>query len=542
MAVKDAQTKKTKAPTDHLSVAEKQLLVAERALKNAKARTSLLDFIEVLMPDPEHPLDVNYSRYKASRHHKLIINMFEKAERGENMYSALSIPPQHGKSTVTTHYGPPWALGRNPHKHIIVGGYGADFIQKFGSRVRTIFESPQFRQIFPEFELKKGSKAKDYMETTAGGSILFVGRGEGTTGNPCDFFIIDDPIKDRKEANSPTMREDLWDWYTSVAETRCHILSSIFVVHTRWHEDDLIGRLCDEEHPEHDEELAADWHYINVPAIVEDELLAMALKMNVGEALWPERFPLELLQKRRRRNPKVFSALYQGKPTPDDGDFFTQEMIQFYTPDQLPPRLRIYASSDHAVTEKQENDETVCLVAGVCELGNIYLLDCWHGRKKTDVVVERMIDLMAKFSPLFWWAASDHISKSIGPFLKKRMKERGVHVMISESSEAGDKQQKAQSIQGRMAMGKVYFPKHQPWVSHLIRQLLRFPQATHDDFVDALSHLGRGINKMVNAGRGSSNDDGAGKGAPKAGTMAWMKQQTRRADRNARLKQIMGGM
>jgi predicted phage terminase large subunit-like protein len=537
-----AQLERKKTTTSGLLEAEKQLLVAERALKNKKAKDSLLDFIQLMMPDPNHPLDVNFSRYEAKRHHKRIIRLFEKAEKGESPATALSIPPQHGKSTITTHYGPAWALGRNPHKHIIVGGYGSDFIQKFGSRVRTVFESKQFSQIFPGFELKKGSKAKDYMETTVGGSILFVGRGEGTTGNPCDMFIIDDPIKDKKEADSPTMREDLWDWYTSVAETRCHILSSIFVIHTRWHEDDLIGRLCDPEHPEHDEELAADFHYENIEAIVEDEIMAMTLGMEPGEALWPERFPLDLLQKRRRRAPKVFSALYQGHPTPDDGDFFNKEMIQFYTPDQIPPRLRIYAASDHAVTEKQENDETVALVAGVDELGDIYLLDCWHGRKKTDYVAERMIDLMDKWKPLFWWAASDHISKSIGPFLKKRMKERGVFTMISESSEVGDKQQKAQSIQGRMAMGKVFLPKHAPWVSHLIRQLLRFPQATHDDFVDAMSHLGRGINKMVNAGRGAANDQMTGKKSPREGTMAWIKWSSRGVERQQRLKAIIGGM
>lgn len=114
--------------------------------------------------------------------------------------------------------------------------------------------------------------------------------------------------------------------------------------------------------------------------------------------------------------------------------------------------------------------------------------------------------------------------------------------MISESSEVGDKQQKAQSIQGRMAMGKVFFPKHAPWASHMIRQLLRFPQATHDDFVDALSHLGRGINKMVNAGRDPANDQETGKREPKGGTMAWIKWSARRLERQRKVKAIMGGM
>lgn len=523
-----------------LSAAEQQLFIAQRALKNKKAAENLQDFIEVMMPHPQYPFDVTKSKYDVKRHHKLIINMFERAESGDNQYTALSIPPQHGKSTVTTHHGPAWALGRAPHKHIIVGGYGSDFIQKFGSRVRTIFESRQFKQIFPEFQLKKGSKAKDYMETTEGGSILFVGIGEGTTGNPCDLFIIDDPIKDKKTADSPTMREDLWDWYTSVAETRCHVMSSIFIVHTRWHEDDLIGRLCDEEHPEHDAELAEEWQYINVPAIVDDELLAMAMKMEPGEALWPERFPLHLLEKRRRRSPKVFSALYQGRPTPDDGDFFNRDMIQYYTPADLPSRLRIYAASDHALTEKEENDKTVMLVAGVDDEGNIYLVDCWHGRKKTDFVVERMIDLMDKYKPLFWWAGKDHISGSIGPFLKKRMEERGVYAMVSEQSEKGDKQQKAQAIQGRMSMGKVYIPRNAPWASHLVRELLRFPQGAHDDFVDAMAHLGRGLHRMVNARSDPANDQGAIKGAPKSGTLAWIKWQTAQQEKQRKYKELIG--
>lgn len=524
----------------NLKLAEKQVLVAARALKNKQAQNSLHAFIELMMPDPEDSLNPDKTRYQSCPHHRLMIEMFEQAERGENMRSGLSIPPQHGKSTVTTHYGPAWALGRNPHKHIIVAGYGSDFITKFGSKVRTIFESKQFKQIFSDFKLKRGSKAKNFMETEQGGSILFVGRGEGTTGHPCDFFIIDDPLKDKKEADSAVTREDVWEWFNSVAFTRCHVMTPIFIVHTRWHEDDLLGRICDKEHPHHDPEIAQFWKYINIPAILEDELLAYALGLEPGAALWENRFPLQHLAEARRMNPRTFSALYMGKPVPDEGDFFSSDMIRFYTPDELPSNLRIYASSDHAVTEKQENDATCLIVAGVDQNDNVYILDCWWKRKKTDIVVEAMLVLIDKYHPIFWWAARDHISKSIGPFLKKRMQEERIYATISESPETGDKQQKAQAIQGRMSMGKVFFPKNAPWTQNAVRELLRFPQATHDDFVDALAHLGRGINRMVGAGRLPANNNN-GK-LPKEGTMGWIKWSAKQQERKARLKLIHGGM
>ncbi len=523
---------------EQLRLAEQQIHAAQRALKNRQARKNLQPFIELMMPDPEAPADVEKSRYQVRPHTKLMIQMFEDAEAGRKMRSALSIPPQHGKSTVITQYGAAWALARNPYKHIIVAGYGADFIQKFGSRVRSIFESKQFKQIFPDFELKKGSKAKDYMETTSGGSILFVGRGEGTTGHPCDFFIIDDPIKDKKEADSPTLREDLWDWFNSVVFTRCHVLTPIFIVHTRWHEDDLIGRLCDPEHPHHDPEISQFWLHINVPAILDDELLAYALGLEPGGALWETRFPLRHLQEARRMNPRTFSALYMGRPVPDDGDYFTSETIRYYTPQELPSGLRIYAGSDHAVTEKQENDATCMIIVGVDEYDNIYLLDAWWQRKKTDVVVEAMLTLIDKWHPIFWWAGKDHITKSIGPFLKKRMNEERIYATISELSEVGDKQQKAQAIQGRMSMGKVFFPRHASWTQNAVRELLRFPQATHDDFVDALANIGRGLNRMVGGSRASGTD----RNKPKEGTLNHLKRETQMKEKRMRLRLIQGGM
>ena len=140
----------------------------------------------------------------------------------------------------------------------------------------------------------------------------------------------------------------------------------------------------------------------------------------------------------------------------------------------------------------------------------------------TDVVVEAMIDMMAEHDFLWWRAASDHISKSVGPFLRKRMLERRVFCNIVESPEAGDKVKKAQAIQARMAMGRVRFPAGAPWLMRAKAEMLKFPHGKHDDFVDALAHLGRGLRTMVRAAPETvvANENRM----PKPGTLGWIKK------------------
>ena len=188
------------------------------------------------------------------------------------------------------------------------------------------------------------------------------------------MFLIDDPLKDAKEAGSPTVRNDLWEWYTKVAFTRCHAASAIVVIHTRWHEDDLIGKLCDPDNPHHDPVIAKDCTYLNIPAIMGDNEVTKALGKKPGDALWPKRFPIAHLETAKRMNPRGFSALYQGKPAPDDGDYFKKDMIVGYEPSELPKNLRKYGASDHAVTEKQENDATVLGCCGIDEDDIIWIL------------------------------------------------------------------------------------------------------------------------------------------------------------------------
>lgn len=499
---------------------KKRLLMIDKEIKIRMAALNLRDFIEFCMYDPDHPEDSSKSRFDCQPHHQVIIDLFQDVEAGKNLRAALSIQPQSGKTTVVSLYGTAWALARNPLMNIIVGTYSESRAEQVGEQVRGIINSKRFQAVFPSFELRKGSKAKDYLGSKEGGGIMFRGRGSATTGNPCDLFIIDDPVKDHMEANSPAVRAQTWEWYCAVVFSRLHTLSRIFITHTRWVEDDLIGRQCDPDHTDHDPTVSDKWTYINLPAIVEDPDLAETLGIPVGEPLWKKRFSLELLNEAKKQNPETFSALYMGKPVPDEGNFFKTDMIVEYSRSQLPENLKIYATSDHALSKKAKNDSTVLLIFGVDAVGNIWIIDCvW---KKLDPLecVEEMCRLMEHYSPMTWWAGRDHIIGTLGPFLKKRMQERRVFkTWVQEVSEKGDKQQKAQSIRGRMAMGMVRFPKEAPWFAKAKLEILKFDKAGHDDFVDAISIIGRQLDTMYGAqGAAVKKDE-----TPKTGTLAWIK-------------------
>lgn len=518
-----------------VDTAAKQISAAKRILKARKAKASLIEFTEFTMPGIENPDDTDTSRYDAQYFHRALAAALEEVEAGRLLRLIVTFPPRHGKSELTSRRFPAWLVGRDPYRHVMFATYNQPFAEDYGRAVRGIIQSQQYKTVFPGTTLAKGSAAADRLVTEEGGMMAFVGRGGSSTGRGADFLIIDDPLKDREEASSATTRESLWDWYNDTMSTRLMSdTGAIVIIQTRWHEDDLVGRLTDPTNPKFNAEEAETWKIINIPAIAGDDDV---LGREPGAALWPEKFGLPYLESFRRRNPVGFSALYQQQPTPEDGDFFKTEMLAAYRQTDLPKNLRVYAASDHAVGIKQSNDYTCLLIVGVDEFSNIWLLDCWWKREKTDKVVEAMIDLMKRWKPLVWWAESGHISKSIGPFLFKRMREEKVYVTIREQVPSADKQTRAQSINGRAAMGMVRFPQHLPWYDRARQECLKFPQARHDDFVDALAHIGLGLDRILKA-----PVEQAKTGAPKVGTMGWLKAQSAAANRQKKLTQTLGGM
>jgi predicted phage terminase large subunit-like protein len=502
------------------------LTALKRRQAGLLARDKLLRFAQLMRPDPDHAEDPDFSLYQAARHHEVIAAALEEVEAGRIKRLIVNCPPRHGKSELTSRLFPAWFIGRHPTDSLILATYNEKFSWDFGREVRELIEDPVYSQIFPSISLVSASV--DRVETSLQGKLFFTGRGGSITGRGAIGLLLDDPIKDRVEADSPTLRKKLWEWYTQVIKSR--LLTSegwIVIIQTRWHEDDLVGRLTDPTNACYNEAEARKWRIIDLPALAREN---DPLGRKVGEALWPKRFPKAYLEEMREGDSRGFQALYQGSPTPEKGHFFDGDRLKLYHKrSDMPPKeeMRFYAASDHAVSTKQDADKTCLGVIGIDKDDNIWVMpELFWGRYQTDVVVERMIDLMHQFKPVFWWAERGHISKSIGPFLRKRMLERQTFAAVYEMTPVADKQTRAQAIQARISMGKVYMPSFAPWWGDARDEMMKFPFGTHDDFVDFLAWIGMGLAlQNPRAPRASTSR------APKVGTFGWLKSEAKQRKR-----------
>ncbi|MGF7008113.1 phage terminase large subunit [Aminobacter sp. BE322] len=499
----------------------KQIALLERVQMAQQARDRFMPFIRFTMPDSEDPSDVNKSRYKNARHHDALARVIEEVVKGEIPFLILTMPPRHGKTEQVSKRLPAWVIGKLPEWNGVVATYNDDFAADIGKEVRAIVSTPQFKQVFPKTGLRRGGAASDRLQTLLGGQWSFVGRGGSLTGRGAHILICDDLIKDDKEAQSQAIRDQAWNWFTKVAMTRRMGMKLVIMTFTRWHNDDPIGRLTDPENPHYNRKLAEKIKIINLPAIADED---DPLGRKPGEALWsdgPDKFDLDFLEEQRSLDPLGFEALYQQRPSLLDGDLYRRENIKFYRPSELPEDLRIYGASDHAVATGQRNDFTVLLKFGVDRQANIYLLECFWQKAKSDIVVEAMLNMArGNMKPLVWWAEKGHISKSIGPFLRRRMLETNTFMNVREVTPIGDKATRAQSMVGRVAMGKLYFPKEAAWTEKAINQMMAFPNGTHDDFVDTLSLIGLGLQSQF----APSNSSGKKRlEKPEFGTLAWVK-------------------
>ncbi|MGL4458904.1 MAG: phage terminase large subunit, partial [Plesiomonas shigelloides] len=300
--------------------------------------------------------------------------------------------------------------------------------------------------------------------------------------------------------------------------------ASTFLIQTRWHEDDLVGRLTDPANPHYNEAEAHLWELIKIPAIAKDA--DDSLGREVGEPLSPEVMRREDLDRIANRSPRVFLSQYQQEPTPPDGQHVREDMLKTYTQD-LPNSLRMYCCSDHALGLKEHNDYTAMIAVGVDHNDNIWIIDVFNARIPIDHAVDNMLRFMRQYNPTAWFLEKDNITSSMFPFLNKRLSEEQVFgTEIIDLSASKDKLAKAQSIIGRINMGKMRFPEKAIWWPALRQQLLKFPQAPHDDMVDALGCLGRGLDKLL---RGSALP--VMKRDYAVGTYGWLKTLQREAER-----------
>lgn len=325
--------------------------------------------------------------------------------------------------------------------------------------------------------------------------------------------------------------EEVFD--ITVERTENFIANGLVSHNTRWHEDDIVGRISDKTNPAYSKSLAEGFEIINIPAIAEAD---DPLNRKPGEALWPERFGLTYLEEMRGANPVSFSALYQCDPTPEDGVFYRPEELFEYDLDELPERLTFYVVSDHAVSLKAHNDPSVLCPFGVCANGIAWVMpDLIWRRMDTMEAVEEMVEIIRRRKPVFWYAEKGHISKAIGPFLKDRMQQEGVYCPVIEDQPVLDKIQRAQSGRAKSAQGRIRYPRFAPWWPKAKSEMLKFPNGRFDDFVDVISMIGMKIGSQAGPSRVLS------KTRHEPGTFGFMLEQFRNQDRDDEARKERAG-
>lgn len=490
-------------------------LLADRIL----ARRRLLHFTKLTHP-----------RYSAGWVHDDICRRLERFSRevaeGKSPRLMLLMPPRHGKSELASIRFPAWHLGQYPHHELINVGYNLDLPMGFSRKVREVFRDPQYQAIFPDAVLDPDSQSVEKWNTTKGGGFTAAGRGGGITGKGAHILIIDDPIKDQEEADSALVREKLWDWYQSTAYTRLAPGGGVLVIQTWWNDDDLAGRLQQamamigkEGAPEGIDDfeiikypaLSLSYEYRDDfdpgnpgPIIRTDEPIDVAnpplgysrhltLLRPKDFCLHEDRYPTEALKRiRANLQTRIWSALFQQNPVPDEGMYFRKEYFRYQRQLPSPAGLRIYTAWDFAIGEKQANDWTVGATILQDEMDQLYVLEIFRMKGDSFQIVEAMLDVATRWGSMpgtgYLIGAEDgQIWRAIEPLFKKRMVERRQYLPYEVLRPMTDKMARARPLQGRMQQGRVIFPEEAAWRAQAEQELLRFPAGVHDDVVDALA-------------------------------------------------------
>lgn len=396
------------------------------------------------------------------------------------------MPPGSAKSTYASVLFPPWLMA-NAAVNVLAASHTTELAEKWGRRVRNLVNEHSNTL---GIGLAADNQAAGRWALTSGAEYYAAGVGTGIAGFRAKFGLIDDPIRSRQDADSELIRDRIWDWYINDFRTRLVPGAAEILIQTRWHEDDLAGRAL--QH--------SNWHVISLPAIAEPE---DQLGRAVGEALWDDDAYGygEQLQELRTNTPaRTWSALYQQRPAPEEGDYFKSEWLRPY--EKVPARdtLRVYGGSDYAVTA-DGGDYTVHAVVGLDPEGRMYLLDLWRKQSAADEWIESFCDLVLRWKPIGWAEEQGQIRSGVGPFLDRRQRERKAYVVRDQFPTRGDKAVRAQSIRGRMALEGLYVPINASWYADLRSELLSFPAGKHDDQVDALGLVGQLLDKMMSGRR-----------------------------------------
>jgi predicted phage terminase large subunit-like protein len=444
----------------------------EREAKRRAATSSLLSFTEY-----------TFRRYEAAAPHRQIAEQLERVLRGEIDRLMLLVPPRHGKSELASRRFPAYYLGRFPDRHFISASASFALAEDFGRDVRNLMRSEEYTQVF-DTRLAEDQQAKGRWNTQADGSYFAVGVGGALYGRGAHVLMVDDPFASMSDARSEQKRKEAHNWFTGTAYNRLEKGGAIVIIGHRTHQDDLQGRLLAQQATGGDK-----WEVVELKALSPS-----------GEALWPEKFDRDALERiKANTTAQDFAALYQQEPTQEVGSYFKEEWLIPIL--DLPARsvLNVYGASDYAVTS-DGGDYTVHVVIGIDPKRRMFLLDLWRQQTSSNVWIEAWCDLVTKWKPTFWAEEKTQITSGVGPFITTRARERQAYTKREQFPTRHDKAVRAQSIRGRMELDGLYVPARAPWLPDLKAELLSFPRGKHDDQVDALGLVGQLLDKWAPGG------------------------------------------
>ncbi|TVR08180.1 MAG: hypothetical protein EA385_10700 [Salinarimonadaceae bacterium] len=433
--------------------------------------------------------------YEPAPHHALLIQELEALVASEGGLLVVEMPPGSAKSTYVNHLLPGWLLGTMDGIDLISASHSSELAERWGRRTRNLVSS---HSALLGGGVRGDSSAAYRWGTTRGGEYYAVGVGVGIAGFRAAGGIVDDPFGSRADAESPRIRQRIWEWYQDDFSARLRPGAWRVIMHTRWHDDDLAGRVIRQM-----ESMGAPFRRLTIPAeAIENDPLGR----DPGELLWddPEGYNYGAFLRARKQesDARTWNSLYQQNPVPDTGDYFRAEWLVPVTTTPPPDQMRVYGASDYAVTANG-GDYTVHVVVGLDADGRMYLLDLWRKQASSDEWVEAWCDLVRKWRPLQWAEETGQIKAGVGPFLERRARERNAYTAREQFPTRGDKAVRAQSIRGRMAMNGLMIPADAPWRNEFLSELLRFPAGVHDDQVDALGLVGQLLDTMTDGHRPS---------------------------------------
>lgn len=407
--------------------------------------------------------------YEVSWHHQRIGTALHDIATGRTKRLIIAMPPRHGKTELASIRFAPWLLARNPRINVIAATYAQDFADELGRKARGVMGDAVYRCLFPHAALMPDSRAVSRWQTIAGGGYYAVGVGGPLTGRGANVLLIDDPHKNREEAESAVMRARVWDWFRSTAYTRLEKDGAVVVIMTRWHEDDLVGRLLNSDEP---------WEVLSLPAIAE----ADEPERQAGEALWPSKYPADVLQGIHATiGDREWAALYQQHPAPAEGALFKPDQLAVV--DAEPSGMDWVRAWDFGAT-RGGGDWTVGAKLGVRD-GRLVIGDIVRLQGAPEQVEKALL------------AAASRDGLGVRIDLPQDPGQAGKSQVqyftrllsgyrVTSSPESGNKVLRAEPLAAQLNVGNVSMVRA-PWNAALLDELRSFPVGAHDDQVDALS-------------------------------------------------------